>query len=408
MKNNIVKKEHLEMQSTASVWSLKHIKEDRRDLEDSLSLSDVINTESLPSVRSDMFSSSGEMIMHSGALTGSAVQKQTFFHKTKKKRIAAYMSLDSKTVAETKGWRIRAAYRMISYMARIVGDLVGATPLSAILHSEIRPDPTRYPFIPKVANPIYGTQYIRAVVDSMQHINGHYSLDPAHTVRDSGFTYLPPPVPDESYPVASCHVHLVRNALLEPEGYTAENDALLALWCEAYGALASFMQIDQGSLTEPEAGVFGTVGMFSPKTARFLWPTRDEVLLYEDELMLWVFDLLCDVSAQQVERLIMEQLGYSRTEAVMLAKTALRVGTDIYAEDFDMNKIRELKSLEIIADTAKDGADTIAQLAARKQLQLVSGLTNKTDTHLEDAFRTMAEEKQIEGEVYDLDTDNFN
>ena len=121
--------------------------------------------------------------------------------------------------------------------------------------------------------------------------------------------------------------------------------------------------------------------------------------------MLTIFDALCDGSGQMVEATVMEKLGYSRPEAVMLVKTALRYGTAVYQEDFDMNKIRELKSLEVLADVSKESGDVRAVIAAKKQLQLVCGLT-ATDTGQEqDDFRALATEALEYDEPKQLDTD---
>jgi hypothetical protein len=312
--------------------------------EESLTLHDVVS-ENCDVVRSEDYSSSPEDILHSGALPGSARKRQSYLDTTKNARLSAYMSIGSVTVAQTKGWRIRAAYRLVCYMSRIIGDMQGVATLESILRdTTYRLDPSITPFETSLPNPIYGTSYIRKLVDSIP------------------FTYLPP-----------------------------KDNESLDVWCEAYEELSSFLRIDQGTKDEPASGIYGTVGLFRPNSARFLWPTRDDLLLYEQELMLLVFDLLCSGSAQRAEERVSELFGYSRPEAVMLVKAALRYGTAVYKDDFDLGKIRELKSLEIIADTAGLGEDPRAQLAARKQMHLVQGLTRNDLTEDMDNFKELAE-----------------
>jgi hypothetical protein len=226
-----------------------------------------------------------------------------------------------------------------------------------------------------------------------------YTMDDHHSTFGAGMTYLPPPIPDSAWPHQSSRtLPMIRRSCVEPHQYDPEQDELLNLWLEAYDFVASQLRMSDGSELEPESGVFGTVGMFNARSARLLWPSRDELLLYEQCLMLELFDALCggarDMegnpignSGQAVEQHVMRSLGYSRAEAVMLTKTALRYGSKIYEQDFDMNKVRELKALEIIADTAGAGDDVRAQLMARKQLQMVTGLTNREESDMMDAFR---------------------
>jgi hypothetical protein len=228
---------------------------------------------------------------------------------------------------------------------------------------------------------------------------------------DAGMTYLPPSIPDHAYGQTDTRaIPYVRHT--DPDSYNPETDEALGIWLDAYSHLSSMLRLQDGTLDEPQAGIFGTVGMFDANSARLLWPTRDELLMYEQDLMLNIFDRLCgggvdiggeriDSSVQAVEHSIVAELGYSRVEAVMLAKTALRYGTGIYEEDIDMAKVRELKSLEIISDKAGQGADPRCQLAARKQMQLVQGLT-KTDNRSEsESFRDLAG-KALEDEDVDL------
>lgn len=84
----------------------------------------------------------------------------------------------------------------------------------------------------------------------------------------------------------------------------------------------------------------------------------------------------------------------------MLVKTALRYGTQVYQEDFDMNKIKELKSLEVLADTASIGDDPRAAIAARKQIQMVSGLTKHDSGGFLEEFRDIGA-KALEEEIDD-------
>ncbi len=376
--------------SNMPVWNLREEIRMRRELEKNTTLLDAPDT-NLPEIRHNIFSSSSEDILRSGALSGKTTQRRAQDKKTRAKKIEAYMSLNRTTIEQTKGWRIRAAYRMVCYMGRITGELTGPMTLSQILQNKYRPDPSTHPFIPKTNGQVYGTEYIKDRINKMEALTASYTLDKESGTIPSGMTYLPPPVPDCGWKRSTPEtMPTIRKGMQEPDNYDPEEDKLLGLWLDAYEYLSGMLRLPDGSEEEPEAGPYGTIGMFSPRSARFLWPVRDELLIYEGELMLEIFDQLCESSAQVVEQEIVRTLGYGRAEAVMLAKTALRYGTQVYQDDFDMNKIKELKSLEIISDTAKIGDDPRAQLAARKQLQLVSGLTKNDTSDAMEVFRDLA------------------
>lgn len=311
------------------------------------------------------------------------------------------MSLDSVTVSQTRGWRIRAAYRMVCYMARICGGLQGPMTLSDLLHDKWGTDPSSDPFPVPSRTDVYGTDLIIQTLQNLNNCNDTYTFDTSKRyMMDVGMTYLPPHIPDHYYNQADARtIPYIRSS--EPDGYDPEIDEPLTIWLDAYDRLAGMLRIHEGTLTEPQSGIFGTVGMFKNNSARLLWPTRDELLLYEQELMLNIFDRLCggtkdmdgdriNSSVQAVEQSLIKELGYSRVEAVMLTKTALRYGTKVYEEDIDIAKVRELKSLEILSDRAGEGDDPRAQIAARKQIQLVAGLTKDTSGSEAESFRELA------------------
>jgi hypothetical protein len=340
-------------------------------------------------IRSEITSCSSEDLIHSGAFPGEDKVKKDILDKTRHKRLEAYMSLDSKSVAQTRGWRIRAAYRLTCYMARICGGLQGPMMLQNLFHSQFQPDPSCYPFKPPDQTEVFGAGYIIQKLQELTELSDTYTIGGASGTLPCGFTYLPPSVPDSAYGGGDPRMMPYKRQR-DPIGYDPEQDASLGIWLDVYSHLAMMLHLHDGTKDEPESGVFGTVGMFSSNSARLLWPTRDELLQYEEELMLRIFDHLCQESVQEVENQIVQKLGYGRLEAVLLAKTALRYGTGVYESDIDMAKVRELKSLEIISDKAKAGDDPRAQIAARKQYQLVAGLTKDSSMEESEQFRTLA------------------
>jgi hypothetical protein len=162
------------------------------------------------------------------------------------------------------------------------------------------------------------------------------------------------------------------------------------------------LRITDGSEQEPESGVLGSIGLFDEASARFVWPTRDDLLQYEEEMLLTLFEFLTmgtpeegegntlGSSVQAVESWVRQYLGYGRSEAVLLVQTALLYGEGAYGTSVEGGKVRELKMLEAIADVSKIGSDPRAMIAARKQIQLVKGLTKNDTEDSMDTFRDLA------------------
>jgi len=364
----------------------------RANISSAISLSEVGSSQ-LPMARSEKFSASTTDLLASGALPFSAREAKKRRHKTLQGRIVATMNLPHMTVDDSKGWRIRAAYRMTYYMAWIAGDIRDHTPLSATLtHGDmpraLQQDTTNMP----------GTQAIHTLLKKIQEVpNVEYTLKQEGFPCDPGFSLFPPPIPDDAYASNPTFIPALRQNGVEPVVYAPEFDQPLTLWMRAYELLADYLNIWEGTTHEPEAGIYGLVGLFEPRSVRFLWPTADELIQYEQELMLLVFDKLCEQSAHFTERWVIEHMGYSRIEAVVLCKTSLRYGTAVYGDDLDMGKVRELKALDIIADTSKEGADPRAQLAARKQAQLLAGYTRESASEESELFNDMARRTLEEG-----------
>lgn len=360
----------------------------RRNLEQLTSLSSLSGTY-LPAHRHEEFSDSIQALLDSGALPSSRSKRGLRLTKARVRKIAAYMSLDHTSLSDTKGFRLRNAYRMIYYMAWTTGEISDPSPLGTLLQDRYRPCPSSTPFEAPEKSFMYGTQAIQKIFSKINSLDATYTLKPGITTPP-GMTYLPPPPPDSAWPKGTTSTLPYLRQSEPPPSYDPEGDELYGLWLDAYAHLAEMLNIAEGSETEPELGVYGTMGLFSAGTARFLWPTRDELLMYEMELMMHIFDQLTQGSRRGVEEKIREELGYSRPEALMLCKTALRYGDWLYGDDVASSKTRELISLEEISDIAKKGNDPRAQIAARKHIALLAGFVRTDKSSEQEEFRDLA------------------
>jgi len=346
-------------------------------------------------------------IHESGALPLSAAAFRDFRRKTNLKLLTASITLDSRTLSETKGYRIRAAYRLVSYLARVTGLMVGSERMGAALTP--RPELDRYePFTVPHLSPtggartgMYPVHRIIQAINSLQEPTS-YLLE-GEIISLKGLTYLPPPIPDRFYTAAGIKdletVASMRDRGVSPPGYRPEDDERLCLWLDAMEYLSYYLGVNRGTESEPQSGIYGVLGLFSAKTARLCWPCADDLLNYETELLFYVGDIVSrrrtgKTSAVDIspEILVAQELGYTRSEAILLCNAASVFMSMVYNEDPDALKALEIARLDVIADRCIDSGDPRAEFAVMKHKHQMMGLTRSEESETLQAFRDMAAE----------------
>lgn len=294
------------------------------------------------------------------------------------------LDMGSLTLADTKGYRIRTAYRLIRQMARIRGLLEGWTWIQSALDFAVTPEGVSAWSVPmrlKQSMYLTGFRGIRNVLNRMDGAREIYTVNTPQGMRGyKGITTLPPPLPDSAYPVkAPAELWAWRLSGAAPDTYVPQNDKQLCLYCEAMALLSHQMSIDEGSPEEPWAGIYGKAGLFNPGTARLAWPTRDELVLYEEELLLHTFDMISTKSEIGTRKYLMQFFGFSRAEAVDIVKTAIAAGGMLYNETAEDQRSVILKRISSIADKASDSCDPRAELSAIKLQAQLLGLTTSDE-----------------------------
>lgn len=316
------------------------------------------------------------------------------------------MAAGSLTLSDTKGYRTRTAYRLIRQMARIRGLLEGFDMLQSSLN--IAPDENLIPLW-SMPVPLIDTQFltgnrgIRAVLNNVDSSGETITFNTARGLNTfSGSTTLPPPIPDRFYPRDLRENWSMRVQRKIPDGYEVKQDKPLILFCEAMTMLAEQLAVPRGAPEEPWAGEYGLAGLLNPYTARTAWPSRDELVLYEEELMLKVYDKACAVSQRATEIWLQQFFGLSRLEALDIVKTAIAVGAIIYNQGTDEMRTLEIKRLDSLEDTCDLANDPRAKIAAKRLKFRAQGLTQREDSEglsvLRDAaidgIRSAEEEKE--------------
>lgn len=341
-------------------------------------------------------------IHQSGALPMSAAAFRDFKRRTSLKLLTSSVTLDTKTLEDTKGYRIRAAYRLVSALARCTGLLNGSMMLSSAMspRAELnRFDPFYLPHTSPIATGIPGTRAVGSIINALNNspYPSTFRIEGIETPL-TGLTYLPPPIADLHYTEAGITsfeaIEQLRSAGYPPPGYAPEDDANLCLWLDAMEYLSYFLGLNKGTLTEPQAGIYGTLGLFSAKTARVCWPCADDLLNYEVELLFYVGDFVTRRVRASLDKtpelLVQDEFGYTRSEAVLLCNTAGAFMSYVYADDPETMRAKEIQRLETISDRCVDAGDPRAEFAVTKHKHMMMGLTRLAEGESMAAFRDMA------------------
>lgn len=316
----------------------------------------------------------------------------------RKEALRKMLESGSLTLSDTKGYRTRVAYRLVRQMARVRGLLEGFDMVQSTMN--LAPDATLVPLwnmpVPLVDSGfLTGNRGVRSVLAKIDEEGMEYTFNTAVGYeRFTGSTTLPPPVPDRFYsqhnPSAIWKERLSRKV---PAGYAVKEDRPLILYCEAMTILAEQIGIPRGSAHEPWAGEFGLAGLLNPHTARLSWPTRDELVMYEEDFLLKVFDKACLVSIRATETWLQRFFGLSRLESIDITKTAIAVGGMLYNEGTEELRALEIKRLDSLEDKCDLASDPRAQIAVKRLRLQALGLMRNEES---DSIRDMRE-AAIEG-----------
>ena len=303
----------------------------------------------------------------------------------RKEAMRKMLETGSLTLADTKGYRTRTAYRLVRQMARVRGLLEGFDMVQSTLN--LSPDSTLVSLwdmpVPLAETGfITGNRGVRSVLSKVDEDAAEYTFNTAIGYeRFTGSTTLPPPIPDYFYSQSNPSV-IWRERLSRkvPEGYEVKEDRPLILYCEAMTLLAEQVGIPRGSSQEPWAGEYGLAGLLNPHTARLAWPTRDELVMYEEDFLLKVFDKACQVSVRSTETWLQRFFGLSRMEAIDITKTANAIGSVLYNEGTEEMRALEIKRLDSMEDKCDLASDPRAQIAVKRLRLQALGLTRNEES----------------------------
>lgn len=304
--------------------------------------------------------------------------------------VARAFAIERFREVETLPFRIRVAYRITRELARVKGLVEPEETLAEALVSSLgtrdpwtTPTPVRRPPSGAAAHnrAAGGLMELLDQADRLPELSRAWAqTDSGPAVLGTGGLALVPPKPPR------CEFEDLEALELLPN-YLPQHDPLLKRWCYALEEINRYLGLERGSQEVPEMGRLGFLDLVDPRTARDLWPTRLQILFWEESLVQEAEEILVSDGAAWLRKVFKQRHGLTRWESDTLGRQAMALLRG--RSEFDVEEQRSLMvaRLESFMRRAKSALDLRAELAGLKQLAIVQGL-GKTDP--EDAISAFA------------------
>lgn len=270
------------------------------------------------------------------------------------------------TAEQTHPDRIWAAWRYVREHGRLAGRLQPTDPLQpALLPAKTSRGETEDPWV---------TGYFGAL----------------GVVRDDGaeeepLPIAPPPVPAEWL--------ADRQAIEAYDPSDPEDDPELHRWARHFSEIARTLNIGEGSTDAPRMGQRGLRGLSDPQWCRLLFPTRTEILAFEEYLVNRTLEVLVEgedplgqgissasggspIGTRGAMVFLTRKYGLLPREAQGIISMARDRGKERADGDLEQNRAMMVLRLESFIARIRqiNFADTRSELMALKQLAIVQGL----------------------------------
>lgn len=294
--------------------------------------------------------------------------------------------IERMSMEDTLPWRIRVAYRITRELARLKGLVSDDEPLAAALTpSRDCVDPWTYPTEERYPPPGRPAQNaiarealatLRRAREDLELVDQPCKFPVAHSdetepqlLGRGGLALLPPEVP---WRWRDPDTHEVIDT------YDESYDPMLQQWVHLVEVIAGYMQIERGSEEDPDLGRLGLLGLVEPETVRMLWPSRLQIIYWEEQLIQETLRLLVDKGTPQTKQALKDKHGLTEAETRVLVKLAFQLARDNTDVEVEEQRAVMVLRLEEFVRRSREAMELRAELAALKQLSIVQGLS-KTD-----------------------------
>lgn len=245
-----------------------------------------------------------------------------------------------------------------------------------------------------------GWQGVLGPQDDPMHPAPHHQTLPGTWAEDGAGEYLALPVAPPQVP---------EDWLLAPEALDLydpseqEDDPLLHRWLEFFAVTVRSLGIEDGSQDDPDLGKKGLHGMLDPVYCRIAFPSRAEVVAFEEFIVGRTLEVLVEGEDPMGSRVDRSMIGTSGAMEFLSRKYGLlpreaRTVIDLARDraksvaDGDLAQNRAMMVLRLEAFISRlrqiNPMDGRNELAALKQLAIVQGLAKaEQDNDLADMLR---------------------
>lgn len=271
--------------------------------------------------------------------------------------------------------RIRAAYRIVRELARLKNLVLPDETLAEALRGDKKNvDPWAVPerweltankrlaadMWPECIDMIVASERI-PVEDQVHRWDFEKNIDVPHP----GVGLLPPPVPprwltDDGQVV---------------EAYNPDLDLGLRNYVNIIGAVSKRLYIEQGTEFDPHTGRYGLIGLLNLDMCRLCFPTRLQIITWEQVLIEETLELLVSSSIVNTRKTLNRRYGFVSNEIQVLVRLANQLAVRLTEGDIENARGLMVLRLEEYMRRAKDGLDLRAEMSALKQLTIVQGLS---------------------------------
>lgn len=267
------------------------------------------------------------------------------------------------TLAQLERQRTRVAWRFIRELLQIL-EVYHHDPLDEIeAHANAERDPWLEPRPWQRRLPAPGTNRAWEVI----HVLHKQSTDPR-----AALPLLPPPAP---HPL--------------PQDYDPAQDQRLLAYIQLIEAVDRLVGLSAGTKTDKDAGRRGLQGLLDPKTIRLSFPSRLQLIAFEQALVDEVLDQLVQNGQQKAVRFAQEAHGLTTKEALSVVKLAGNEARKRLEVDAETHKALMTLRLENFIQRTRESLDPRLEMHALKQLCIVLGIARmETEDALTDFWKT--------------------
>lgn len=314
-----------------------------------------------------------------------------------KDAIRRAFEIEHKTLADTLPQRVRVAWRITRELARIMGLVSEEETLTEGLVTQAdgmdpwtHPAFLKYPLPGRPNRNALALEVITLLEEATTlgdlHSSAQFPMAKEEELArrgSGGLALVPPEVP---------YRWRDPDTLAVVSSYEEYHDPLLQGWCRVLEAVGRTLHIGRGTETSPELGRLGMAWLIDPETARLAWPSRMQILYWEEVMTQMTLDFLVSKGITKTRRnFLQEEHGLTHGEATTMIKLAMALSRDQVGMDVEEQRALMILRLEDYVARSQKALELNFELRGLKQLAIVQGLGKTDPEDVMTAFANMAQ-----------------